>query len=320
MSIVVLGSLFMDIAATAPRRPSPGETVIGTDLVIAPGGKGFNQAAAVAAAGASVELISRIGDDLFGRDLLRACAEARVGTTHVTVDASEGTGVGLPVLDADGENAIVVVPRAASTLSGRDAVDATRAIAQADMLLLQLEVPVAATTAAAAIACEAGVPVLLNAAPADAIPAELLALTDHLVVNQHEAALLLGRPALDLPVHDAAGIAQHFVEVFGVRTATITLGADGAAFAGENTAGVVPGHRVQVVDTVGAGDAFCGFLAADLADGVSLPDAVGSANAAGALTATRPGAQPSIPDRDAVTRLAGTGRASSSFTLEGKNR
>lgn len=303
--ICVVGSCMMDLAACAPRRPLAGETLVGTRFDMFLGGKGFNQAVAAARAGAATAMIGRVGADDFGARFLAALDQEGIDRTHVTIDPTAGTGVGLPVIEPSGENSIVIVPQANRSLTPAD-IEAARAVIEAaDVVLLQLEVPADASAAAAAIARRAGAVVVLNPAPAPEAATDLAAfagLVDVLVPNEIEGTQLLGRARRTID-DDLAALADAYrCEV------VLTLGRDGAAVL--DGAGVerLAAHIVDVVDTVGAGDAFCGALGAGLARGLSLGHAAVEANAAAALAVTTRGAEPSLPTAAAVRVLLGGAR------------
>lgn len=282
--VVVFGSVNMDLVASAPALPVPGETVLGDGFTTVPGGKGANQAIAATRAGATCAFVGAVGDDAFG-------AALRAGLMDSTVDISRlrtvpgPSGVALIVVDPTGENTIVVVPGANGALAVTDADRS--AIARADVLLCQLEVPLNAVVAAATAAREAGTRVVLNAAPARALPPRLLAVVDLLVVNEIEAAAL----ADDL---DAL--------LRLVPRVVLTLGARGARFADrDGTRITVPAPTITAIDTTAAGDAFTGALAVAWAEGRPLVDALRWACAAGAVCARRPGASTALPDRAEIT-------------------
>lgn len=298
--IVVVGSLNMDLVITVARRPAPGETLLGESFGMFIGGKGFNQAVAAARMGANVHMVGRLGRDDFGQQLLRALADEGIDSGAVTHDDAHGTGVAVPIIDAQGDNSIIVVPGANMQLSPADIERATDVIAEADAVLLQLEVPLAAVTRAAELAHAAGVRVLLNPAPARPLPDDLLRLVDILLPNESETQILTGvHVADDQSVERAADALLGR----GVGVVVLTLGARGALFADGAQRVRIPGYVVPVVDTTAAGDAFCGVLAVQLALGQPLEQAVRWANAAGALTTTVLGAEPAIPRRAAVEAL-----------------
>lgn len=278
--VVVVGSFMMDLVARTARLPKPGETVIGESFAMYLGGKGFNQAVACARSGAATSMIGRVGNDDFGRQFLAALDREGIDRTGVSVDPDVGNGVGLPVVDAEGQNAIIVIPQANHRLTVRDLpVDV---LSSARVVLLQWELPAEVTIAAARIAKEAGALVVLNPAPAVGALADYAGLIDVLVPNESEAAALgtIADTSLVLTLGDKGALVRH-----GGREERFDP------------------YAVDVVDTVGAGDAFCGTLCAALADGADLFQAARIGNAAGALAVTNAGAEPSMPHRAAIEEL-----------------
>jgi ribokinase len=300
-AVCVVGSFMMDLTIRTRRRPEPGETVIGTSFDQYLGGKGFNQALAAARSDAVTAMVGRLGDDDYGRLFLRRLREEGIDLRHVAQDPLEGTGIGAPVVDESGENAIVVVPRANHAVSVEDIHAASGLIGSARVLLLQLELPVAVVLAAAACARHAGTAVVLNPAPAVSEVEPFADLVDVIVPNQAEAAQLTG---LSFASSSPAQIATALSQRTGAQV-VLTLGADGVLVLERGTREpvLVPAHQVEVVDTVAAGDAFCGALGAELARGSTLLEAAAYANAAAGLAVTRRGAEPSIPRRTAVSEL-----------------
>lgn len=291
--VVVIGSFMLDFVIRASRFAGPGETVLGNDVAEHLGGKGFNQALAAARAGASTAMVGVIGSDTFGERFLALMEQERIDHSSVRVDSGIGTGLGFPVVVPGGENSIIVVPRANSTFSSRDVARAEELIAGSRALLVQLELPVEPLALAMGIAHRHGVPVILNAAPAVG-SIEKFAL-DHLVVNLSEAHLLLG--AADLT---SVEVAVQLRERHHLDSVVVTLGADGSVVADSGGILIIPALEVDAIDTIGAGDAYCGYLAAGLAAGESIRDAAQRSNVAGALATTISGAAPSIPYRAQV--------------------
>jgi ribokinase len=293
--VVVVGSANVDIAVRVPRLPVPGETVLGSEAATLIGGKGANQAVAARRLGADTVLVAAVGDDRFGDDVRAALAREGLPAGHLITVNGAATGVALIVVDAAGENTVVVAPGANGRLDGR-VLDRLPALLDPDaVLLLQLEIPLPACLAAARDARRAGARVVLNAAPlpeaADAALAELLQEVDILVVNEGEAARLGGHPAGSVEwVAAAAGLCD-----LGPKTCVVTLGARGAVSADGAEAVAQAAFPVDAVDTTGAGDAFCGALAAALAGGAGLDEALRRACAAGAIATTRMGAQSAMP-------------------------
>ncbi|WP_280184089.1 ribokinase [Nocardia cyriacigeorgica] len=281
--IAVLGSINMDLVTTTGRRPQPGETVLGSGFAMVPGGKGANQAIAAGRAGGRVEFIGAVGDDVFADELRATLRASGVGTARLrTVDGP--SGIAAIVVDASGENSIIVVGGANATVTELSDAD-RRAIADADILLCQLEIPIGTVLTAARHAKANGTVVVLNPSPAQELPDELWTAIDVAVVNSGEFTEL--GAALD-PV-------PHLV---------VTLGGDGARYRGPDGADIrVPGHPVQVVDTTGAGDTFTGALAVAWHRGPA--EAVRWACAAGALATTRLGASASIPTLEEIEAALG---------------
>jgi ribokinase len=306
--ITVVGSLNMDLVVRAPRIPRPGETMIGGEFRTVPGGKGANQAVAAARLGGQVSMIGRVGGDAFAQSLLDSLVADGVNHTFVTQDPEAATGVALIVVDDAGENSIVVASGANMRLSPADVDAAEAAIAAADVLLVQLEVPLAAVARAARVANAYGVTVILNPAPACPLPDELLHLVDVLVPNESETALLTRLPIGDRAEIEAAAMA---LRELGVDSVVLTLGERGALLVGEGEKELIPAFEVTPMDTTAAGDAFVGGFAVALAEGRSLADAVRWGNAAGALATTKLGAQPSLPARRAVEALIAQGSTGS---------
>jgi ribokinase len=286
--ICVLGSLNLDLVVRAPRLPRGGETLLGGPFASFPGGKGANQAVAAARMGASVGLIGAVGRDAYGAELLGALEENRVDTANVMRRADAPSGVALITVDAQGENHIVVAPGANATLTPRDIEQASGAIERSDLLLAQLEVPLPALERAFAIAREARIGTMLNAAPARELPRGLLEQVDVLLVNEGEArALVRGGESWDELVRK--------LQDLGPRSVVLTLGARGAIWrSGEETV-QQDGLRVEVVDTTACGDAFAGAFAAATGHAKDPAERLRWACAAGALAATKAGAIPSLP-------------------------
>jgi ribokinase len=291
--ITVLGSLNMDISVAVQRLPAPGETVLGSGAVIAPGGKGANQALAAARLGGAVRMIGCTGDDEFGRTARSALEAEGVDVGGLRVVAGSATGLALITVDAAGENVITVAPGANSQAG--DAEIAAALSAAPDVLVLSAEIPAGVLAEVLAGARAAGVACLLNLAPAPPGAAGLLAGPGEagwLVVNESEAAAVLGHAVAGLA---EAGAAARELHDFGARHAVVTAGPDGAALADPAGDELIPGLTVDSVDSVGAGDAFVGALAVALAAGVPEGDAVRAACAAGATATTRRGTQDALP-------------------------
>jgi ribokinase len=293
--VTVVGSLNMDLVVRAPHLPRPGETVLGGPFATFAGGKGSNQAVAAARLGAAVTMIGAIGGDDFGRTLRAGVQDSGVDARLEVVRAP--TGIAVITIDGNGENTIVVAP-GANALLGEAFVGSQRDAFAGNVVALQLEVPLPIVTAAARLGRAAGACVVLNAAPARPLPAELLALVDVLVLNREEAVQLAGsgRGA------SAEGLARALLAQ-GPRQVVVTLGADGAFAVDAARTVRQPGFRVDAIDTVAAGDAFVAALAVALAEGKDLTAALAFGCAAGALATTVCGAQPSLPMRAQVEEL-----------------
>ena len=293
--IVVVGSSNTDMVVQTDRLPQPGETVLGGDLIIAPGGKGANQAVAAARLGAGVAFVARVGQDMFGQEALGNFQREGLDTRYVVQDPDAPSGVALIVVGPDGQNIIAVAPGANRRLSPADVEAASPAFAEARVVLLQLEIPLETVMAAAKAGRSAGATVILNPAPAPSspLPDEVFAHVDILTPNETEAAVLTGR---ETPEDAALALLQK-----GVNTVVVTLGAAGALLVtGPDQIRQVPGFRVAAVDATAAGDAFNGALAVALARGDSLDAAVRYAHAVAAISVTRLGAQPSLPTANEV--------------------
>jgi ribokinase len=302
--VTVLGIFVADLTFVADRLPRLGETLIGEDFRIGPGGKGSNQAVAAARAGAAVSLIARIGRDTFG-DMARSLLDAEgIDGAAVLSDDATPTGAAAILVDAaSGDNAIVVVPGAAGAITPDDVAAAEAAIANADVFATQFEVALPVVRRGLAIARHGGTATILNPAPAVAnVPAALYALSDYFTPNETEAADLAGVPVNT--VEEAEAAADVFLQR-GVGAAIVTLGAGGAFVKSSEVRGHVPAMDAgPVVETTGAGDAFNGALAVAVAEGRALLNAVRFATAAAAISVTRPGTAPSMPARAEIDALA----------------
>lgn len=301
MAVVVFGSINMDLVVRTPRLPAPGETLTGYTFFTAPGGKGANQAVACARLGAPTRMVGRIGDDLFGEQLRASLRSFGVQDDGVLTTPGP-SGVALIAVDDTAENTIVIVPGANGAVSIADIPRLERALDGARALLLQLEVPIETVVAAARAAHTRGVTVILDPAPALPLPDELYALADIITPNEHEAATLTG-----IAVHNDQGAiaAARALIARGARRVALKLGARGALTADTEGEQFWSSFTVTPVDTVAAGDAFNGGLAVALSEGRSFDEAIRWGLAAGALSVTRHGAQPSMPERnDVLTLLA----------------
>jgi len=301
--IVVIGSINLDMITTVDRLPGPGETVPGDNFVTAPGGKGANQALAARRAGADVRLVGAVGRDAFAPQAVELLTQGGVDLSLVK-EADRPTGIALILVAGKGENMIAIASGANQRVDAR-AVDAA-AVKAGDHVVLQLEVPMPTVAAALERARKAGAVSLLNTAPFRADAAELLAGADYVVANETEFDLYA--EAMSLAGKDRAARMQSFAARTG-RTLVVTLGADGVLAASGGRLLNVPALKIEPVDTVGAGDTFCGYLATGLSDGLPLERALRRAAAAASLACLKPGAQPSIPVAAEVdAALAGAGQ------------
>ena len=302
--IVIVGSANEDLVVRAARLPRPGETVLGGGLREFFGGKGANQAVAAhrAGGGLGVAFVGKLGSDGRGDKYADHLEAEGLDVSMLGRAKDSPTGVALIVVGPDGENLITVAPGANAHLSPADIEKAKDAIRGARVVLAQLEVPLETVEAAFRIAARAGVRTLLNPAPApEKLPKGLLARTDVIIPNRSEAEALTG---VAIPSVEAAGAACAALRDAGAGSVVTTLGEEGAVFSGPEGGGHLRPPGVDAADTTGAGDAFCGALAARLAEGRSLSDAVRFACAAGALACTVRGAQPSLPAGDRIESLA----------------
>jgi ribokinase len=301
-SVAVLGSFVADLAFRAARLPAWGETLMGSSFALGPGGKGSNQAVAAARAGAQVTMLSKLGDDAFGqlaRDLWRADGI----DDRRTPSCNSETGAAAILLDsATGQNAIIVVPGACFTLTPQEVDTNAEIITASAILLTQLELPLETVIRGLTLARNAGVTTILNPAPAQTLPREVLSLADFLIPNESEAALLTGLPVTTIAEAEAAARALHSA---GAKHVILTLGENGALvlLEGEEPKHIPAFHPAPVVETTGAGDAFCGAFAAALAEGRQPLSAVTFACAAASISVTRPGTAPSMPKREEILAL-----------------
>ena len=298
--VFVIGSINQDFVLKVERRPEPGETVTDALLSRGNGGKGANQAAAAALLGASVVFLGRVGGDGFGEPLVRALAAKGVDTSLVEEAAEASTGTAFITVTPDGENEITVAPGANRSLVPDDVDAASEQIARSRVLVAQMEIPPEVVLRAVEVAAERGTRSLVNLAPPREVPRGLLDKLDPLVVNEHEAAFLLGERVEG--VEGALSAVQDLLSL-GPKSAVITVGASGAVFSDGEATNHVPAPEVEAVDTTGAGDAFVGALAARLAGDATLEEAVAFAVRAGAAAVTKEGAQGALPTPETVEAL-----------------
>ncbi|OWY64686.1 ribokinase [cyanobacterium TDX16] len=325
MVAIVFGSINIDLVSKTPRLPLPGETLTGHSFATAPGGKGANQAVAIAKLGVPSYMVGRVGGDNFGRELLASLQAAGVRTENVLVDESISSGVAAIAVDDNGENQIIITPGANGRVDETD-VERLQSVLNilssspsqkggtnsppsqgglgGSILLLQLEIPLSAVIAAAQVAKAAGIKVVLDPAPAQNLPDELYPLIDIITPNETEAGRLVG---FIVDGREAATEAALALLQKGVGNAIVKLGAKGVVCATQAETFFTPAFSVTAVDTVAAGDAFNGGLAAALVEGLPLRQAVVWGAAAGALAATKPGAQSAMCDRPTLEALMATG-------------
>jgi ribokinase len=296
-NIVVVGSSNTDMIIRLAHLPKRGETVMGGEFDIVAGGKGANQAVGAARAGGRVTLIARLGRDMLGDKSVAGFAKDGINVDWVARDPAAPSGIALIFTEESGENIIAVAAGSNGRLSPADVARGKRAIAAADVLVAQLETPLSAVRAAASLAVRAGVPVILNPAPARPLPDSLLRKVSIITPNETEAELLTG-----IKVNNPANAAKAADRLMarGVRTVILTLGSRGCYVAAREERGFVAGFKVKAVDTTAAGDVFSGALAVALGEGKPLMEAARFANAAAAISVTRLGAQPSAPTRKEI--------------------
>ncbi len=301
--IMVVGSLNMDLIVRTPRLPLPGETIIGREFAVMPGGKGANQAVAAAKPGAQVSMVGRVGAEDFGRQLLARLKEAGVLTDHVQTDAAAANGVAIISVEDGGQNTIIVAPGTNARVTAGDVDAATPDIASARALMAQLEVPLETVVHALRVARVQHVLTVLNPAPAQSLGNDILSLVDILLPNETEASLMTGIAVKDWASAEAAA---RELNRLGAQVVVITLGPLGAVLSEQETVRRVPAFKVKAIDATAAGDAFVAALTVARVQGEDWEHALEQACAAGALTTTKLGAQPALPTRTELDRfLAG---------------
>lgn len=306
-SIVVIGSLSLDMVFQVPRRPLKGETVKGYTFATFVGGKGNNQALAASYAGGKVAMIGKIGSDNYGEQITNELIKAGVDVSFLFVDETEGTGLANIYVDRDGDNSIIIVPRSNNNLKQDDIDKARGLIESCELIMLQLEIPMETVIYAAQLAKKLGKKVMLNPAPAPEdgkIPEELLKHVDYFVPNQTEAELVTGAkiPNKEAAVEAALELMEHID-----GTVLITMGEEGVVGMEKgNKPCFMPAFSVKAIDTTAAGDAFLGCLAKKIVAKASMNECLKAACAAGALATTKKGAQPSLPTNEEIKELVVT--------------
>ncbi len=296
--IVVVGSYVVDLMSRTPHLPKPGETVLGGPFQMGPGGKGGNQATAAARSGSEVTFVTKLGDDLFGRDALRHFNAENINTQYIKVDPNQATGAALIEVDDQSENSIVVALGACGTITEEEVLEVEEKVKEADIVLLQLETSIAAIVTTVKLAVKYEVPVILNPAPFQEFPRELLSDVDYITPNETEAYELSGVEVKD---EQTALAASKKLYEMGVGTVIITMGKLGAfVYAGGEQGKLVSGYKVEAVDTTGAGDAFNGGFAHALSIGKTLDESITYANAVAALSVTKIGTAPAMPHKNQV--------------------
>jgi len=299
--VVVFGSYVTDLTSRSAGLPLPGQTLIGTSFKSGPGGKGSNQAVAAFRAGADVKLVTKIGDDIFGKAALDFYTKEGMDTSWILTDPDKETGAALIMVDEQSaQNEIVVIPGACGNITEADVEQARPLIESAELLLLQLEINFDALQRVIDIAHDAGVTVVLNPAPAATLPDEVLRKVDIIAPNETEAQVLTGVAIKN--EQDAQRAAAVFMEK-GIKQVVITLGYMGAFATDGQRSEIVPRITVDAVDTTGAGDAFLGGFLTALSEGRDLFGALRFGNATGALSVTKRGTAPAMPHRAEIDEL-----------------
>lgn len=300
MPVVVFGSINMDLVVKVPRMPSDGETLVGTEFFTNPGGKGANQGVAAARMGVATRMVGRVGGDGFGKELLGSLEANGVAVDGVAVDGQVCSGTAMIMVDDGGQNRIVVLPAANGCVDDDDIQRLAQALDGAEVLLLQLEVPMEMVLQAAEIAKQKNVTLILDPAPAQKLPDQIYSLIDVITPNQSEAEFLIGFPVNN--ANDAARAAE-VLKARGIGKVVVKMGGDGACWTDGDTIRHISTYDVEVVDTVAAGDTFNGCLAAALASGKPFTEAIDWVLAGSALSVAKQGAQQSMPVRDDVLML-----------------
>ena len=298
-SIIIIGSSNTDMVIKADKFPLPGETILGGKFFMFPGGKGANQAVAASRLGGNVTFITKIGNDVFGKQALQQFRKEGIQTDFIIADADHPSGVALITVDAKGENSIVVAQGANGELSIADLAKAKIEIEQHDILLMQLEIPLPTVVYAAEIAFQRGKKVILNPAPAMPLPVELFKTLFVITPNESEAETLSG---IEITDDNSIEKAAQKIKVKGVKNVIITLGSRGAYLLTEETDQFISAPMVKAIDTTAAGDVFNGALAVAVAEGKSLSDSIAFASQAASISVTKMGAQASAPYRNEILK------------------
>ncbi|MFZ2146563.1 MAG: ribokinase [Sedimentisphaerales bacterium] len=295
---MVVGSSNMDLVVKSPRLPTVGETILGEDFIMTPGGKGANQAVAAAKLGAEVYFIAKLGNDIFAEQSLKNFKKEGVNTKYIIQTNEAPSGVALITVDNAGNNVIVVAPGANQMLSPNDVKKAESDITLSGALVAQLEIPLETVEFAAQLANDSGVPFILDPAPAQKLRPELLKMVDVLTPNETEARILTGVEVTSN--RDSARTAAKKLLEYGVKSVILTMGANGFLLADDDKMEFVPAVKVNAIDATAAGDAFTGSVGVGIAQGKTLHNAASFANYVAALSVTKMGAQSSMPTREAV--------------------
>ena len=298
--VLVIGSSNLDLVVTAKRFPKPGETIFGKKFEMFPGGKGANQAVAASRMGGKVTLISKTGNDVFGKQSVMLYTAENIKTDFIYSDPKHPSGVALITVDSQGENCIVVASGANAYLTPSDIDKASEEIEGSDLVLMQLEIPIETVEYVAEMASKKGIKVILNPAPARALSDNLLKHLYVIIPNKSEAEILSGIKVSDI---ESAKQAADIISAKGVDIVVITLGSQGALIKEHGEYLFVEAFKVDALDTTAAGDTFCGAFCVGLSEDRSIPDAVKLAAKAAAITVTRMGAQASIPYRSELSSL-----------------
>jgi ribokinase len=295
--IYVIGSSNTDMVIKSEKLPAPGETVIGGTFLMNAGGKGANQAVAVAKLGAEVVFVSKVGNDIFGKQAFQGFHNLGINTDFVFIDSENPSGIALILVDGHGENSISVASGANANLQISEVQEAINQVQKGDIVLLQLEIPLTTVTEAIKKCAEKGAKVILNPAPAQKLDESVFEFISLITPNETEAELLTGIKVIDLPSAELAAKAFHSK---GIPEAIITLGSKGAFFSNETKQVLIPSPKVEAIDSTAAGDVFNGALCVAISEGQAIEDAIVFACKAASISVTRMGAQASAPTREEI--------------------